>query len=203
MKILTRSKIISVVIASVILCFALTANTHAVTPMIGHKYVNGVSNVSVWINYASGVGYWSTYITGGINNWMYTGWSNPIYMNVVSSNYGSMMDFHLSYDSYYPPTWVVYANTELYLNSGSQVFDPWPVNWNYAEIRINNDKFSLSSFSNAAAQGTVRHEMGHAFGLKHWPSGSVNVNSIMAGYLEGRAVQSVQLTDNDSINIIY
>lgn len=202
MKFLKRNKILSVVIATAILCLAPTANTYAVTPMIGHKYVNGVSNVSVWINYASGVGYWQTYITSGMNNWMYPGWSNPIYMNTVSSNYGSMMDFHMSYNSYYPPGTTIYANTELYQNGGTQVVSPWPVDWNYAEIRINNDTFSLPSFTNAMAQGTVRHEMGHAFGLKHWSS-PVNVYSIMAQIGEGRAVQSVQLTDNDSINIIY
>lgn len=198
-----KIKISTTVTAILALCLFPVSSASAVTPMIGHKYINGVGNVPVWVHTADGVGYWQTYINGGVNNWMYTGWSNPIYMTFVSSNYGSMMDFHLSHDSYYPKGDVSYANTELYRADSTQIFNPWPDNWAFAEIRINNDKFTLPSFSNAAAQGTVRHEMGHAFGLNHWPNNNYNQYSIMAEYIKGRAVQSVQLTDNDSINIIY
>lgn len=71
-------------------------------------------------------------------------------MNYVSSNTGSMMDFHAHAD--------------------------------------------LSDF------GTIRHEMGHAFGLKH---NDTNPQSIMCSLIYGRTVNTVQLTDNNAAVSLY
>ena len=77
----------------------------ASTPVFGGKYKHGVGNVTVYIDNASGAGYWEVYMKGGVNNWMYpgSGMSNPIYMQFVSSNYGSKMDFYCKPNSY----WVI------------------------------------------------------------------------------------------------
>ncbi len=42
--------------------------TSAATPTYGHGYLNGVGNLSVYIDYNSGVGYWQTYIDNAVNN---------------------------------------------------------------------------------------------------------------------------------------
>lgn len=200
MGFLRKSRMLSAVFIAAVLCLASITDVYAATPTTGHRYINGVGNVAVWLNYNSGVGYWSTYITSGVNNWMYPGWSNPIYMNFVSSNYGSNMDFHLNNDAYFGGGMNYYAGTEYYSGSGSQIWSPPASNWAYAEIHINNNMFSLPSFTNAQAQGTIRHEMGHAFGLAHWNS---NPYSIMCETGSGRIVQSVQLPDNDAIKTLY
>jgi hypothetical protein len=183
----------------VILCLAPVSNAFATTPTFGHVYQNGVGNVSAWLNTASGVGYWSTYITGGANNWMYPGWSNPIYINFVSSNYGSTMDFHLNYSSYFLGGYNTLAQTKFFNSSGVEI-SPTSANWAYAEIHINDDAYRNPGFTNAQAQGTTIHEMGHAFGLAHDQG---NPYSIMCQTAAGRIVQSVQKVDNDAINILY
>jgi hypothetical protein len=182
-----------------ILSLGSATSTFAITPTFGHRYQNGVGNVSAWLNTASGVGYWSTYITGGANNWMYPGWSNPIYINFVGSNYGSMMDFHQNNDAYWGGGMTVLAETKFFNSGGGQI-GPTSANWAYAEIHINNDTFRSPSFSNAQAQGTVIHEMGHAFGLAHDQG---NPYSIMCQTGAGRIVQSVQKVDNDAILTLY
>ena len=174
-------------------------NYNTATQTYGNtKYTRGVGNVTVWINYNSGVGYWQSYINNARQNWMYPGWSNPIYMNFVSSNYGSQLDLHLKYKSFWGSDSVL-AETRFYSSTGARV-QPQKSNWYYSEIYINHDAFSKPSFSNEQALGTVIHEMGHAFGLAH---NNTNVNSIMCQTAYGRRVQRVQKTDNDAINRLY
>lgn len=193
------NKIILTIISVVVLSFSLTTTAFAATPAFGYKYQNGVGNVTAWLNYASGVGYWQSYITGGANNWMYPGWSNPIYINFVGSNYGSTMDFHRNNDAYFGGTMNIYAWTQFYSSTGVQI-SPYSSNWYYTEIHINHDMYSSPGFTNAQAQGTTIHEMGHAFGLDHYNS---NIYSVMCQTAYGRAVQAVQKVDNDAIDIIY
>lgn len=187
-------------LASFVLAVAPATVANAYTPsFLGHKYVGGsVADVTVWINYNSGVGYWETYINGGINNWMYTGWANDIYMRKVSSNYGSKMDFHQNSDAYFGAGQGVLAQTEFFSSSGS--ISPWNSDWTYAEVHINNDMYRRPSFTNEQAQGTTIHEMGHAFGLAH---SNDNPYSIMCQTGSGRIVQRVQKVDNDTINLLY
>ena len=60
--------------------------------------------------------------------------------------------------------------------------------------------FAKSSFTNEQVQGTITHEMGHAFGLNENYS---NQNSIMCQLGNGRKVQRVQVVDNNAINRKY
>lgn len=191
-------RVFLVAISIFVLGFSSLTNAYAATPIYGYQNINGVGNVTVWLDYSSGVGYWQSYITNAANNWMYPGWSNPIYMNFVSNNYGSNMDFYLRNDAFWGGSMNVLAETRFFVNGGAQVY-PWSSNWNYSEIYINHDVYSLPNVTNDMALGTTIHEMGHAFGLNH----TTNVNSIMCQTGSGRVVQRVQQTDNDAINIIY
>ena len=198
MKIL-KNKVITAVIAIAALCLFPASNAFAATPLFGYKYQNGVGNLAAWINYSSGVGYWSTYINGATNNWMYTGWSNPIYINYVSSNYGSNLDFHQNYSSYFLGGSNTLAWTRFFNSGGTEIY-PNSANWYYAEVHINDDAYRDPSFTNAQAQGTTIHEVGHALGLAHYNS---NPYSIMCQTSYGRVSQTVQKVDNDAVNILY
>ena len=205
MKIL-KNKLIGAVVAIAALCLFPTSSAFAATPLFGYKYQNGVGSINAWINYGSGVGYWQTYINGATNNWMYTGWANPVYINYVSSNYGSNLDFHQNDNAYFmsPPGTVTLAWTRFFNGSGIEIY-PWNANWYYAEVHINNDAYRDPGFSNSQAQGTTTHEVGHALGLAHY---NTNPYSIMCQTypgpgVPGRAVQTVQKVDNDAINSLY
>ncbi len=103
------------------------------------------------------------------------------------------MDFYSESDSYWSQRGIL-AETQLYAN-GSTV-DPNMNNWSYAEIHINDYEFKKSSFSNEQAQGTIIHEMGHAFGLAH---NNLNPYSIMCQTNSRRVSQRVQKVDNDAL----
>lgn len=199
MKILNKAKTTLVVIGAALLVLAPVTSVSAATPYFGKKFQNGVGNVSAWLDYSSGVGYWQSFITFAANNWMYTGvGANPIYINFVGSNNGSNIDFYRRSNSFWPISGVI-AETRFYLASGSQI-SPSYSNWYYTNIYINHDEYSKPSFSDDQARGTTIHEMGHAFGLAHYNS---NKYSIMCQTGYGRIVQRVQKTDNDTINILY
>lgn len=193
-----KNKLIGAVVAIAALCLFPTNSAFAATPTFGYKYQNGVGNLTAWINYSSGVGYWQTYINGATNNWMYPGWSNPIYINYASSNYGSNLDFHQNYNAYFGDPSII-AWTQFYNSGGAQI-SPSSSNWYYAEVHINDDYYRKPSFTNSQAQGTTTHEVGHALGLAHYQT---NPYSIMCQTGAGRVVQSVQQVDNDAINILY
>ena len=170
-----------------------------------HKYYKGVCNVTVYIDYASGAGYWENFIKVAVNNWMYTGHgANPIYMKYVSSNNGSTMDIYTKKNSYWVSKGLgnsILAET-LHYDSNWKYFNPKATvkNWVWTQIYINDDNFRKSSFSDEQAKGTIIHEMGHAFGLDH---NNPNPKSIMCQTGAGREVQRVQKTDSDAINRLY
>lgn len=162
------------------------------------KYSTGVGNLTVWINYSSGAGMWIDYINGGINNWMYTGWDNPIYITVVSSNVGSNMDF-IAVEDFGPQLLNAYTLTSYFYGNGAELTSQNAAYY-YTEIRINNSYWLSNSFSNDSAYGEMRHAMGHAFGLN---DNNFNQYSIMCSYSMPRLVNTIQLTDNSAINQLY
>lgn len=187
------------ILSTLLLSLLPATSANAATPTFGHRYQGGVGNVTAWLNYASGVGNWEWYISTATNNWMYPGWSNPIYINYVASNSGSTLDFHQNSDAYFGGGMNVIARTEFYSNAGGGI-NPTVSDWAYAEVHINNDVYSSSSISNEQALGTTIHEIGHAFGLAHYNN---NKYSIMCQTSYGRISQRVQLVDNDAINNLY
>lgn len=148
-------------------------------PLLIGKYQNGLGNVTIYIDSASGANYWETYITKGANNWMYpgSGMSNPIYIKFVSSSYGSNMDFFAKKKIYWDATVRngILAETQHFDGSDNRIYGAVK-DWYYARIYINDDNFCQISFTNEQAQGTIIHEMGHAFGFNENYS---NQNSIM------------------------
>ncbi|MDQ4503166.1 matrixin family metalloprotease [Sinomonas sp. ASV322] len=186
-------------LTAAVLALVPATSAHAMTPVFGHRYQNGVGNVVAWINYSSGAGNWQWYITNATNNWMYPGWSNPIYVNYVSSNVGSNLDFHSNNDAYFGGGMTIIAWTTFFSSTGAPL-DPTLSDWYYAEVHINNDVYSSPSISNDMALGTTIHEVGHALGLAHYNS---NPYSIMCQTSYGRVVQRVQQVDNDSILYLY
>ncbi|MBQ1478244.1 MAG: hypothetical protein IIZ33_08870 [Erysipelotrichaceae bacterium] len=212
-------QIIIAVILALMLFIAKPVNLRADdTPTMpfnsNYKYSNGVGNITIWLDYSSGVGTWETYINSSANNWMYTGWDNPIYLTFVSSNYGSNMDFHSHNGSWFVTNTGsadVFALTLFFSSSGGSLMGSSgpTASWYYSEIHINDDAFSDDNFPNEGAHGTVRHEMGHAFGLRH---NNTNPNSIMHQYgvyrpdlgtYEYRNVHTVQYTDNLAVVNLY
>jgi len=186
------------------ICLGLLASmvlpANAATPTYGHGYVNGVGNLTVYLDYSSGVGYWQTYINNAVNNWMYTGWSNPIYMTFVSSNYGSNLDFHQVTNSAFAidaigPAFVTYWQT------GGQEVWAGNANWNWAEININGDYFSQASFTNFMAQQVVSRYVGHALGLNWYLP--ADKKTIMYLDWEAAIYNTVQYCDNEAILNLY
>ena len=154
------------------------------------KFSRGVANTCYYIN--SSASSYTSKINKAANLWEYNGWDNPIYMTAVSSNYATHMDFYgktpsndQNLDSNTNGYTTVYNSSGKQMTFGSS-------NWFYAKIVINK--------SSSANQATVVHEMGHAFGLAHYPS---NSSSIMYPYSSGRKVSSPQKCDVDTINYLY
>jgi len=175
------------------------------TPAYGGKITRGVSNVTIYLDYNSGMANWENYVVKAADNWVDpgSGMTNPIKITFVSSNSASTMDFYSKSSSFWSSSGstTVLAETRMF-SKGTRIYPSASstTTWNYAEIYINDTNFRLSSFSNEQALGTVIHEMGHAFGLAHY---NTNVNSIMCQTSYGRAVQRVQKCDNDAINAKY
>ena len=93
----------------------------------------------------------------------------------------------------------ILAETQHFDGSDNRIYGAVK-DWYYARIYINDDNFCQISFTNEQAQGTIIHEMGHAFGLNENYS---NQNSIMCQLGNGRKVQRVQVVDNNAINRKY
>ncbi|MEF9893366.1 matrixin family metalloprotease [Anaerorhabdus sp.] len=197
---MNKRKIILCSIIS-LLCLSVGAiNIYALTPTYNGKAEKGVGNTTIYIDSITGANYWETYMKSGANNWMYPGWSNPIYITFVSSNYGSTIDFYANDGSLWDGVgWTVFAETIFYRYE--QEFNPIDTNWNwtFSEITLNDTEFRKPTFSNEQAKGTVIHELGHSFGLQH---DNNNRYSIMC-QSTSRLVETVQKVDNDAIVAKY
>ena len=190
-----KCKIFLIVCLLGVLC---TSNIEAVnrTPVFGGRYQNGVGRLIYYIDYPSGTGFYEYLIINSVNNWLHTGkGDNPIEMIAVSSKQGSNMDFYTAKASHWGGDKNVLGETYFYNNSGTEI-NPTS-NWSYTEIYINDDSNRNRYYTEV--QGTITHEMGHAFGLKHY---NENPYSIMA-QTWARKVQVVQQCDNDAINYLY
>ncbi len=194
-------KIFNVILS---LCMLITAfcltNTSVLAATSSYpndaKFTRGVGNTCFWIS--SSASSYASNIRKASNNWMYTGWGNPIYMTEVSSNYATHMDIYAkssSQDS------TLNKNTAAYVSfwdSNAKLVSARGYvpsrNYFYTEITINKNNFP-SSYRTSI----MIHEMGHAFGLAH----SSSKKSIMYPYYNTVEVSTVQKVDNDTIKRLY
>lgn len=153
---------------------------------LGGRLQRGVKKMYYTIN-GTATNY-STGIKAAANNWVWTGYDNPVYLNLVTSTYATDLDFYATYKN----------NNEIgvtyFYNSAGRDVSPIYSNWYFAEVYMNTKYGSASYF-----QGTVRHEIGHALGLGH----TTDQLSIMCQMGAGRKVQSVTKSDSDMIVSIY
>lgn len=179
--------------------FGLTNTTiYASTPTWpnGARFTRGVGNTCFWIS--SSAAPYAANIRSAANNWVHTGWDNPIYMTEVSSNYATHMDMYAktsSQDSVLASTVAAYVS---FWDSNGKLLAPKgngpKVNYFYTEITINKN-----GFPSAYRTRIMIHEMGHAFGLAH----SSSKKSIMYPFYNAVEVSTVQKVDNDTINLLY
>ncbi|MEG0314040.1 MAG: hypothetical protein RR646_02125 [Erysipelotrichaceae bacterium] len=174
------------IFALVVFLALTTESVLAYNPLLGGKLINGVGNVCYTVN--GGAADYSWYINDAAYNWEHTGWDNPIYMTAVSSSYGSTIDFYSRADGNND----VLAYTIFFNASGNQ--QSYTSNYLYSQIWINS-----SIIGNYNIGGTMRHEIGHAFGMNE---NNGNAYSIMSQTWK-RQVQTVQKVDNDTINYLY
>lgn len=171
----------------------------AYVPALGGKLTRGISRVSYYIDYNSGTGFYEYLIINAERNWEKSGWYSPVNMVAASSKAGTMLDIYTEHSSFFGGDSNVLASTMHYNSNGVAI----PLNQDYifARIYINDD--SNHNRNATEVQGTIIHEMGHAFGLDHPDtSNSDNKKSIM-GQTWFRTVQSVQRVDTDALNRIY
>jgi len=161
------------------------------------KFTRGVGNTCYWI--ASSASRYTTGINNAANRWVNTGvGSNPIYMTLVSSNKGTHIDIYgktPSNDTVLTNDIFGYAS---FWSSSSQLVSPKGIqpdtNYFYSEVVLNTG-LTISTV-------TIAHEMGHCFGLAdYW---GATVDTIMWPYEDdGNRAETVQQSDNDTINYLY
>ena len=174
--------------------FIFSGSVFADSLFLGGKLQRGVSNICYYID-SSAFSY-TPLINSAINNWVDTGYGwNPIYVTPVSSNYATDIDFYASYGDDLAKD--ILAQTEYY-NISEIKIDEHNTNWYFAKIELNS--VSLNRYTNEVQQGTIAHEIGHAFGLGHQNS---NEYSIMCQLMYYRKINVVDQISHNAINTLY
>lgn len=184
-------KRIKYLIAIAFLTMLLSINVFAYTnPVVGSTLERGVGNVTYTVS--SGSSAFTSIINDAANNWVYTGWANPINMTAVSSSVGSTIDIY----AYTNSTDGMYAYTTFWIRGSKQltINEISYTQWFYNEVNINKGTSTSSTLP-----ATMRHEFGHCFGMDE---NNGNPYSIM-GQAKYRAVSTVQKCDNDTIVELY
>lgn len=192
-----KKKTFLIILFGIFIIFASTTKVKAIdpTPIWPYKFSRGVSNTCYYID-SSASGY-TNFIDGAANNWEITGFGyNPIYMTKVSSSYATHMDIYGKHDSWFSEESMLGQTTHY--SSNSYLMWPDEGNWFFTIICIDVDDFPLLTVGDQ--QGTIAHEMGHAFGLKHYDN---NRYSIMYPYVDTSLTTVIQQCDHDAINIKY
>lgn len=197
---LKYKKRILILIIMIGICF--TNLSYAITPMLKCKCSRG-TNISYYIeNGNENVFEQNKHISNAIKNWEHTGHGyNPIYMRRKNNNKGTAIDFHHARKDH----WNDAGNLKNYImgetvhrNGHGTGIDGNIQNWLFSDIYLCIDNLGPRTYGEI--QGTIAHEIGHAFGLDEYYN---NRNSIMYPILDYRLVHTVQKEDNDAINKKY
>lgn len=193
-----KVKICLIFLLSIItLCVLMTTSNAATddrTPVYGYVFTRGVGNCCYYVD--SSASSYTSAIEAAANNWEVTGFGwNPIYMSRVTSNWATHVDFYdvnPSNDTHFSSTTLAYTS---FWTSSSNVINNFGAptqNYFYTEVKLNANK----NISGA----TLRHEFGHAFGLKHY---NTNPASIMCQEKYDRTATTVSECDHNAINYLY
>lgn len=198
---MNKNKFKKVIIFAVIMAIFIFSDVvfAAYVPTFGGKLTRGISRVSYYIDYNSGTGYYEYLIINAEHNWEKPGWKSPVNMIAASSKKGTMLDIYTEHTPFFNNDSNVLGQTMFYDYKGIEM-DP-SKNYTFTRVYINDD--SNHNRNAKDIQGTIAHEMGHAFGLKHPNTNNLdNKNSIM-GQTWFRTVQTVQRADTDALNRLY
>lgn len=188
-------KVILGVTIAIITLLSNVFNASAMTPTYGGKLTWNIGNIHYYLSGESAN--YADIIAASANNWVNTGvgW-NPLWPNdrtYVQSE--ATFDFYTATSG---GSGVV-AETKFF-GTGSYCVYPSELtkaSWDWNEIWIYTSTFN--TLSSSYKQGTITHEMGHAFGLAH----TSDKYSIMCQIGAGRAVNTVQAADNEAFNSKY
>ena len=171
-------------------------------PVYGYGYAKGISRVSYWIDYSSGTGFYEYLIINAEHNWENPGWTSPVNMVAASSNAGTMLDIYTKPNSFFTTKddVIILGLTEYFNNSGSLVY---PEDQTYAFTRIHINDDTNHNRNATEVQGTIAHEMGHAFGLAHVNDAVFTNKESIMGESWYRTVQTVQKCDTDALSKLY
>lgn len=157
----------------------------AAAPAYPYKNKRGISNQTYYIE--SSTNEYSDYISGGIGLW-----NSTITLGRVYDNSSSSVDFYKKPNDFFEDSNVL-AATERF--TGSTSINCNYNNWAYSKVYLNTNFFS----SNDSAEGkkaVVAHELGHAYGLKHYDG----TYTIMRTYYDDMARQPQNI---DRTGILY
>ena len=203
-----KKNIMLSLLVTILVCIISMGNVNAATatPIFGGKLAGGINSVTYFqeSNLLLDSRYGSE-INKAFNNWKTN--SNPMNgYGKAQNNLTSKIDFYLKSNSFSLLDSNTLAITQMYSaktagNATDGVGTPLTnlsQNWAFAKIFINDN--TMGSLSSSQKQGTITHEIGHAFGLAHNNS---NPNSIMCQTGAGRSTQVVQEVDNVSLRYLY
>lgn len=202
-----KKQIIFIILTMLMLIIlgSLCTNVYAVTPTFWGACSRGVS-VYYYIENGTNNAFYQR-IKDAAYNWEHTGHGlNPIYLYEKSSSSGTAMDFFAKPSSFWGTNGSsIDGQTSMRNSSGTEI-NPESSNWLYSEIYINSTLLSGDSrYTDAIRQGVIAHEMGHAFGLKHYVYTDYARSLLYPYTFSTNNLRSVVVTaeDNEAINAKY
>ena len=194
-----KRKCFLIILFVILIMYTASSQVKAVaaTPIWPHKFSRGVSNTCYYIH--SSISDYTVRINEAANNWVNTGFGyNPIYMTLVSSNRGTHMDFYGRHDDWFGEGNEGIVGLTQHCDANEYWINPEETDWFFAAISLDIDDLPFNTI--ADQKGIAAHEMGHAFGLKHYDN---NRYSIMYPYINLSLTSVVAQCDHDAINLIY
>lgn len=213
MKILKKKRVISVILAALIVCQIGSISVKADGYVCGHGYHTfgdytlnggvgnyGYTNRYYWVSSSFSSTY-VTYIQNSVKQWVNTtsdiGVSTPISIVKTSTKTSSVFDVYSTYlgATTLGRTDFWKSGAKLTLNSSGALTQ----NYGYTYIHVNPT--ALNSESASQRQATVAHEFGHAMGLSHKNTVSTSIMCQNQGGF--RTATRASASDLNAINHLY